>query len=265
MVARARPECMMRDSPTIFASTQRRRRTLLRAAAAAVTLCGVALAVRRHAPAVTDPAVWREAIAGFGAFAPAAFVAVQAAQVVVAPIPAPVTALLGGYLFGTLAGTLYSVMGATLGSYVAFTLSRRYGRAYVERTFDASLVKRFDGVVERAGAPGLLVLFLLPGFPDDLLCFTAGVARVDRSAFLGLILVGRTPGFLLTSYAGGSIVTHPEFAVAAVAAGVVLSVAGLLAQDTLVGVAASAGDRLGPQFDPRPAVRQRLDDDRSKL
>ncbi len=246
---------MIPDSPTIFASAERRRRALAQAALMTGALCGGYLLLRRYAPAATDPAVWRETIAGFGAFAPVAFVVLQAAQVIVAPIPAPVTAIVGGYLFGTVAGTAYSVVGATVGSYVAYTLSRRYGRAYVERTFDSSLVERFDGVVERAGVPGLFALFLLPGFPDDVLCFTAGVARVDRSTFLGLILVGRTPGFLLTSYAGGSFAAHdPEVAAIVVGAGVVLSVGGLLLQDTLVGFAAAVDDRM-PDFDPRSAAQ----------
>ena len=258
----------MRDPPTIFASTERRRRTLVRAAAAAVTLCGVALAVRRHAPAVADPVAWREAIAGFGALAPAAFVAVQAAQVVLAPVPAPATALLGGYLFGILPGTLYSVAGATLGSYVAFTLSRRYGRAYVERTFDASLVGGFDRVVDRAGVPGLFVFFLLPGFPDDVLCFTAGVARVDRATFLGLVLVGRTPGFLLTSYAGGSFAADPAMAAVAVAVGVALSVGGFLSRDALVAFSAAVDERLYSGVtagdDARTPVRGLPADERSE-
>ena len=255
---------MTRNSPTIFASAERRRRALGQVALVTAALCGGYLLLRRHAPWVADPAAWREGIAGFGAFAPIAFVVLQAAQVIVAPIPAPVTALVGGYLFGTVAGTVYSVVGATVGSYVAFTLSRRYGRAYVERTFDSSLVDRFDGVVERAGVPGLFVLFLLPGFPDDVLCFTAGVARVDRSTFLGLILVGRTPGFLLTSYAGGSFATNdPGIAAVVVATGVVLSVGGLLLQDALVGFAAAVDDRL-PEFDPRSAASRLAADEQSE-
>lgn len=256
---------MTRDSPTIFASAERRRRALAQAALVTGALCGAYLLLRRHAPGLTDPATWREGIAGLGAFAPVAFVALQAAQVIVAPIPAPVTSLVGGYLFGTAAGTVYSVAGAALGSYVAFTLSRRYGRGYVERTFDAALVERFDGVVERAGVPGLFAFFLLPGFPDDVLCFTAGVARIDRSTFLGLVLVGRTPGFLLTSYAGGSFATDdPETAAVVVAAGVVLSVGGLLLQDALVGVAAAVDARLGSGFGPRSVARRLLADERSE-
>ena len=255
---------MMRDSPTIFASTQRRRQALAGAALAAAALSGLCLSVRRYAPAAADPAAWREIIAGFGAFAPAVFVAVQAAQVIVAPVPAPVMALVGGYLFGTVAGTFYSVAGAALGSYVAFGLSRRYGRAYVERTFDDSLVERFDGVVERAGAPGLFVLFLLPGFPDDVLCFTAGVAQVDRTTFFGLILVGRTPGFLLTSYAGESFAAEPAVTVGLLAVGIAISAGGLLFQDVLVGFAAEVDDRLRTGVDPRAALRGLSADERSK-
>lgn len=69
----------------------------------------------------------REYLKSFGADAPLAFVAIQALQVVVSPIPGELTGVLGGYLFGTWLGFAYSTVGLTVGSIMAFLLARWLG------------------------------------------------------------------------------------------------------------------------------------------
>lgn len=161
-----------------------------------------ALAVPLLVPVPADPGRLRALLAGFGPYAPVAFVALQAAQVVLAPIPGQLLGVVGGYLFGWLFGTLYSVVGVTLGSYVVFRLARRYGRPAVERWVDGTTMERFDDLVERGGVPALFVVFLFPAFPDDAVCFLAGLTDVDLRTLLVLVAVGRTPSFLLAATAG---------------------------------------------------------------
>jgi uncharacterized membrane protein YdjX (TVP38/TMEM64 family) len=50
--------------------------------------------------------------------------------------------------------------------------------------------------------PGLFVLFLLPTFPDDVLCFVVGLTDIRFRTFLILVAVGRTPTFVTAVYAG---------------------------------------------------------------
>jgi uncharacterized membrane protein YdjX (TVP38/TMEM64 family) len=120
------------EIPRVFAS-KRGRRTAIVGLGVLVGLWILAtLVLRQYVPGITDPQQLKEYVLTFGPLAPAAFVLLQVAQVVVAPIPGQVVALAGGYLFGTLAGTAYSILGATIGSYVAFALARRYGREFVE-------------------------------------------------------------------------------------------------------------------------------------
>ncbi|WP_424001306.1 TVP38/TMEM64 family protein [Haloarcula salina] len=197
----------------------------------------VALGVGLHAavPRLFDPTWLRRQVAAFGAFAPLAFVALQAGQVLLAPIPGQVLGGVGGYLFGVVDGTLYSLLGVTLGSTAAFSLARRYGRPYVEGVMRPEALARWDRFLERNGLVGLFVLFLLPTFPDDLLCFVAGLSDLRLRTFLALVVVGRTPSFLAAAYAGQSLagdrVGSFALVVAALAA---LSVAVFVLRDRLV-------------------------------
>jgi uncharacterized membrane protein YdjX (TVP38/TMEM64 family) len=188
--------------PRVFASKHGRRRTLVYLALFAAAWIAAALVVDHYVPGLADPGRIRTYVLEFGPLAPVAFVALQAGQVVLAPIPGQVVALAGGYLFGTVAGTAYSVVGATVGSYVAFSLARRYGREYVERVLDADLLDRFDAVAGEWGLLSLFVAFLLPGLPDDAICFVAGCTTLDLRKMVVVSMVGRTPTYFLTNLAG---------------------------------------------------------------
>jgi uncharacterized membrane protein YdjX (TVP38/TMEM64 family) len=198
-----------------FASPAARRRALR---LGVVGVAFLSLGVWRLAPLIADPTWLRETLAAFGPFAPVAFICLQAIQVVAAPIPGQVLGGVAGYLFGTWPGFLYSMVGVTVGSAVAFLLARRYGRPFVERTFDAGAVRRFDAVTDDAAPLALFALFLLPTFPDDLLCALAGVSPMRLRTFLALLIVGRAPSFALVAFAGDSAAaSRPLAALTAVA------------------------------------------------
>ena len=190
------------DGGRVFASAAARRDAAVRTVAVVGLLLAATASLRLLAPGVTDPAVVRTRIAQFGSLAPLAFVVLQTLQVILAPIPGQTLAGVGGYLFGTLWGTAYSMVGVVVGSAAVFVGSRRFGRPYVERVVDSAALARWDDFVGRTGVPGLFVLFLLPTFPDDVLCFVAGLTDVRLRTFLALVFVGRTPTFVAAAYAG---------------------------------------------------------------
>jgi uncharacterized membrane protein YdjX (TVP38/TMEM64 family) len=194
------------------------RRAALAVLGGLLAVSALALALPVVAPGLTDAAYLRSLLADFGPYAPVAFVALQTAQVVLAPIPGQLLGVVGGYLFGWALGTLYSVIGVTLGSYIVFRLARRYGRPTVERWVDDDVLARFDGVVERGGVTALFVVFLFPAFPDDAVCFIAGLTDIDMRVLVALVVVGRTPSFLLAATAGTELAAAQWTNVLAIAA-----------------------------------------------
>src|SRR2546425_6873311 len=68
----------------------------------------------------------------WGVLAPVVFIAIQALQVIIAPIPGEVTGLLGGFVFGQWLGFFYSTVGLTIGSLRGFLGGRWLGAAVVQ-------------------------------------------------------------------------------------------------------------------------------------
>ncbi|MBV0926276.1 TVP38/TMEM64 family protein [Halomicroarcula limicola] len=192
------------------------------------------LGARQYAPFIFDAQALREWISQFGVFAPLVFVLLQALQVIVAPIPGQILALVAGYLFGPVAGTVYSLAGVLLGSAVAFSLAKRFGRPLVERLLHEDVMTRFDGFVDRVGIPGLLAFVLIPGLPDDAICFLSGLTTWRLRTFLAVIIVGRFPAYVITVYAGGELANgQVTSALVLISAVILFSVIGYQKQDAI--------------------------------
>ncbi len=140
-----------------------------------------------------------------GPLAPLAFIGIQALQVVFAPIPGEATGFVGGYLFGVPLGMFYSTLGLTLGSVGAFLIARWLEEHYVKRWIPAEVLQKFDFLMERQGALISFILFLLPGFPKDYLCFVLGLSRMPFKLFLLICIIGRIPGTLLLTLQGAKV------------------------------------------------------------
>lgn len=199
----------------LFQSARSRRRFLLHLTVAVVLFVALLLVVRQSLSVFTSGAELRRFIADFGILAPLVLVGLQTAQVVVAPIPGQVLAVVAGYLFGPWWGTLYNMLGIALGSTLAFWLARRYGRAYVEGIVHADALAWFDGLDDDHTRLALFLFFLVPGLPDDVLCFAGGLTKLPLWQLVALAVVGRTPAFFLVNVVGNYLGTdRPEAAVA---------------------------------------------------
>lgn len=169
----------------------------------------------------------KERLIGFlqslGPMAVFGFVLLQAAQVVFAPIPGEVTGLLGGYLYGTIGGVFLSTVGLTMGSYAAFALSRSYGRPLVERFVSKGTMERFDYLLRHKGAFIVFLLFLIPGFPKDTLCYFLGLGHLTTTEFLVIGGTGRLLGTVMLTL-GGDFIRHHQYGRFSVLVGVALVV-----------------------------------------
>jgi len=144
-------------------------------------------------------------IKDFGPYGPIVFIILQGLQVVAAPIPGEATGILGGYLFGTLPGLIYSTIGLTLGSCLAFGLGRWLGLPFVRRFVRQETYHKFDFLTRARGELVVFLLFLIPGFPKDILCFLLGASPLPFGTFFLVSTVGRIPGTWLLSIQGTQV------------------------------------------------------------
>lgn len=130
------------------------------------------------------------------------FILIQIIQVIAAPIPGEVSGFIGGYLYGPLWGTIYSTIGLTLGSWLAFMLARFFGEPLLEKVVKREVFEKFDHFMEHRGLLVSFLLFLIPGFPKDYLCYIMGVSRIPVLTFIIISTVGRFFGTMMLSISG---------------------------------------------------------------
>ena len=128
----------------------------------------------------------------FGIFASIFFILLQIGQVVFPVIPGGASCLAGVLAFGPILGFIYNYIGLVLGSLIAFLLSRSYGIKIVEKFFKEETINKYlkyirDNRFNKIFFWGIF----LPGLPDDLLCYIAGLSKMKLSTFLLIILVGK--------------------------------------------------------------------------
>jgi uncharacterized membrane protein YdjX (TVP38/TMEM64 family) len=147
-------------------------------------------------------------IVSFGGYSPLAYILLQIIQVVIAPIPGGAIEFLGGYLFGAKGGFIYSMVGLTIGSLMAFSLARIFEKIAVEKFVSEETRKKFDYLVEHQGAILSFILFLIPGFPKDALCYILGLTPMHLGIFMIISTIGRIPGTLMACLQGGKAFEH---------------------------------------------------------
>jgi uncharacterized membrane protein YdjX (TVP38/TMEM64 family) len=152
-----------------------------------------------------DPRRLRVFISSFGPYASIVFVIVQSLQVVVAPIPGELTGFVGGLLFGKTEGLILSTIGLAVGSLIAFGIARTFGMGFVEKIVKKEYIDKFNYFVLQKGQNITFILFLLPGFPKDSLCYLLGLKRIRLVDFLFLNVFGRLPGTLMLTLQGNAV------------------------------------------------------------
>ena len=118
-------------------------------------------------------------IAKTGAVAPLVFIGITIAQVTFVPIPGAVTILAGSYIFGFWQSFVYSYIGMMIGSVLSFALGRLIGKPYV--SWVAGGKEQVEDWIKKLKGREKVFLFfafLLPFFPDDILCFVAGLSSM---------------------------------------------------------------------------------------
>lgn len=142
----------------------------------------------------------RDYIGSFGTTAVLIFIFFQFLQVVVLPIPGSVSVGVGVALFGPLRCSLFSFIGIFLGSVVAFAIGRVIGYKAVCWIVGKEDLDKWLAKVKGKDYLLLSIMFLLPLFPDDVLCFVAGLSSITWTYFIVMIIITRLISVFTTSF-----------------------------------------------------------------
>lgn len=149
---------------------------------------------------ISDPDAYKEFLASAGVWMALIYILLQYLQVVVLPIPSFVSTLAGVALFGPHLATLYSLIGIVLGSLTAFFIGRKLGYKAVAWIVGKEDLDKWQTKLKGKDNFVLTAMFLLPLFPDDVLCFVAGLSSMTNRYFIVMMIVCRIIGVTTTCY-----------------------------------------------------------------
>ncbi len=165
-----------------------------------VAVVAYALLKTGFAEVMRDGEKLKEYLERAGGWMTALFILIQFLQVVLLPIPSTVTVVAGTALFGPLRGSLYSLTGILIGSVVAFLIGRYAGVRVVAWLVGDETLEKWLKKIKGKDKLLLTAMFLLPVFPDDVLCFVAGISSMSLLYFVIVILISRILAIFTTSY-----------------------------------------------------------------
>lgn len=153
---------------------------------------------------LNDAQALEEAVAGLGIWGPLALIAINALQIVVAPIPGYVVQLAAGYLFGPFWGGFYAVCGMLVGSMLSMWIARTFGRPFALWMVGEERLTHWETVTHSTST--LLWFLLLLGPIGDIPYLLAGLSSVSYRKIFLLTFFVRVPSVILsTSIGGGAI------------------------------------------------------------
>ena len=153
---------------------------------------------------VSEPERFRAWVSSRGFVGCAAFVGMVVLQIMVAVIPGEPLEIAAGYAFGFLKGTLLCLIGMTIGGILVFGFVRKWGIKAVEIFFPRKRIDSFRFLRNKRRVTLFVVLaFLLPGTPKDILSYIAGLTPIKFSHWLLITSLCRLPS-VVTSTIGGN-------------------------------------------------------------
>jgi len=141
-------------------------------------------------------------IRGYGIWGPLAMCVLFILQTFFAFIPGQALMIASGYIYGFSGGILITWASLVLGGQMAFWLARHYGRPFAEKWISPSTLNRWDKSAAGQGVGFYIVTLVMPFFPNDAMCYVAGLGNMSPRRFLGANIMGRGIASLLTVIVG---------------------------------------------------------------
>lgn len=150
---------------------------------------------------------FRSEVSGIEAFF--TLLALQFAQIILVVLPGEPLEILSGMYYGSINGMIFSLISAGVCTVIIYYFTKKIGRPLIYNFFKK---KRVDKVLNsklfnnKSRITNLmLVLFLIPGTPKDLLTYIGALLPIRFFTFLMIAIFGRIPSIISSTMAGATI------------------------------------------------------------
>ena len=127
-------------------------------------------------------------------------------QTVIALIPGEPIELLMGFVFGPWLGTFICLLASAISATAIFFIVRRFGMPFIKRAVGEEDLSQFKFLAnERRLEVAVLILFLVPATPKDILLYIVPLANISYLRYILLTTFARIPSVITLTVLGGSV------------------------------------------------------------
>lgn len=152
---------------------------------------------------------FKEKVENSGILGLLSLLGLQVAQIFLIIVPGEPIEILAGMCYGSLWGTVFIMLSACIISTTIFLLVRKFGRKFVYDFCDKSKVEKIENSKVFQNPKKIefimLILFLIPGTPKDLLVYVAGLLPIKPLKFIIISTFARFPSVITSTLAGENV------------------------------------------------------------
>lgn len=152
---------------------------------------------------------FKQKVESSGTWGLMALFGLQVAQIFLIIVPGEPIEILAGMCYGGIWGAVFIMISAGIISTIIFLLVRKFGRKFVYDFCDKEKVAKIENnklfqnpkKIEMI----MLILFLIPGTPKDLLVYVAGLLPIKPLRFILISTFARFPSVITSTLAGENL------------------------------------------------------------
>lgn len=175
-----------------------------------------ALAIAYLAPVMKDISTkegqiaFKEKIDNLGVVGLLILFLLEIAQIFFVVIPGEPLEVLAGMCYGNIGGTIFITISVLITTTIIFWLVRKYGKKLIYESFSKEKIDKIENskILKNPQKIELIMilLFLIPGTPKDLLVYIGGLLPIKPLRFILISSFARFPSVISSTIAGASIV-----------------------------------------------------------
>lgn len=134
----------------------------------------------------------------------------QAVQIILPILPGEPIELLAGMCYGAIGGFIFITISAFVVDALIFFIVRKFGRDFVYTMVKKERIEKIENSKLFTNPKKIeyimLILFLIPGTPKDILVYIAGLLPINPVRFLIITAIARIPSVISSTYTGSTFV-----------------------------------------------------------
>ena len=153
---------------------------------------------------------FKNQVASMGALGYLALFGLQFAQIFLIIIPGEPIEILAGMCYGGIGGLIFITISAFIITTIIFFAVRKFGRRFVYSFCSKERIDKIENSKLFKNPKKIefimLILFLIPGTPKDLLVYLAGLLPLKPLRFILISTFARIPSVVSSTFAGSNLV-----------------------------------------------------------